>query len=68
MGRLRWGIRGGWTGIRSDLVGVLPGGFDAVDELKSSDWHAGGRLTYNFFQHRNLFIDAFVGGPLQKRR
>ena len=65
MGRLRWGIRGGWTGIRSDLVGVLPGGFDAVDELKSSDWHAGGRLTYNFFQHRNLFIDAFVGGRIR---
>lgn len=62
MGRLRWGIRGGWTGIRSDIVGALPGGFDAVDELKSSDWHAGGRLTYNFFQHRNLFVDVFAGG------
>ncbi len=62
MGKLRWGLRGGWTGIRSDLVGLVPGGFDAVDDLNSSDWHAGGRLTYNFFQHRNLFVDAFVGG------
>lgn len=62
LGRLRWGVSGGWTGINSDIRGAIPGGFDAVDELNSSDWHAGGRLAYNFFQHRNLFIDAFVAG------
>ena len=62
LGRLRWGVSGGWTGIRSDLRGAIPGGFDAVDDLDSSDWHAGGRLSYNVFQHRDFFLDAFVAG------
>ena len=55
--RLRWHVTGGWTRIESDIVGELPGGFDAVDSLLSSDWHVGGGLRYNAFQYRNFFLD-----------
>jgi len=58
--RLRWNLLGGWTRIRSDVIEELPGGFDAVDSLLSSDWHIGGGVTYNAFQYRNFFLDLIA--------
>ena len=58
--RLRWNLSGGWTRIRSDVIEQLPGGFDAVDSLLSSDWQIGGGLTYNAFQYRNFFLDLIT--------
>lgn len=62
LGRLRWRIQGGWTGIFSDFVGPLPVAINGVDTVQTSDWYIGGRLTYNVYQYRNLFIDLFADG------
>ena len=59
LGRLRWQVTGGWTGINSR---VLPDGFQGVDQLKTSDWHVGGRFIYNLWQYHNFFLDVFAGG------
>ena len=59
LGRLRWQVTGGWTGLVSR---VLPSGFEGVDQFKTSDWHAGGRFIYNVWQYRNFFLDVFAGG------
>ena len=55
--RLRWHVDGGWTRIESDVIEPLPGGFNAVDSLLSSDWHIGGGLSYNAFQYKSFFLD-----------
>jgi hypothetical protein len=62
LGRLRWRVNGGWTGITTDFEGYLGGGFDAVDTVESSDWNVGGRFIYNAWQYRNLFLDVFADG------
>lgn len=62
LGRLRWRVSGGWTGIETDAIGDLGGGFFAVDTVESSDWNAGGRFIYNAWQYRNLFVDVFADG------
>jgi hypothetical protein len=59
--RLRWGIDGGFTHIKSDLSQNLGGGFSAADSLLSDDWNVGGHFRYNFFQHRSLFVDLGLG-------
>lgn len=63
LGRLRWRVDGGWTGIVSNVL--LPSGFEGVDEIKSSDWHAGGRFIYNAYQYKNLFVDVFAAGQFR---
>lgn len=62
LGRLRWGVAGGWTRIQSNTLGALPGGFDALEPLISSDWRIGGHFRYNAFQYRDFFLDVFIGG------
>jgi hemolysin activation/secretion protein len=62
LGRLRWRVGGGWTRIETDEVCCNPDGSPAVDSVLSSDWNAYGRLTYNAFQHRAFFLDAFGDG------
>jgi len=62
LGRLRWRLQGGWTGIFTDFIGPLPVANPAVDTVQTSDWYIGGRLTYNVYQYRNLFIDLFADG------
>ncbi len=62
LGRLRWRMQGGWTGIFTDINELEFGGNIAVDTVSTSDWYYGGRLTYNVYQYRNLFIDLFADG------
>lgn len=62
LGRLRWRMQGGWTGIYTDINELEFGGFIPVDTVSTSDWYYGGRLTYNVYQYRNLFIDLFADG------
>jgi hemolysin activation/secretion protein len=33
----------------------------ARSDAEGDQWHAGGRLVYELFQHRELFVDAFAG-------
>ncbi|HPG24299.1 MAG TPA: hypothetical protein PLW10_01575 [Myxococcota bacterium] len=57
--RLRWGVDLSWsrseTGRRSSIPGL------ANDKVRSDDLRAGGRLSYEIFQHRDLFIDLWGG-------
>lgn len=53
--RLRWRVDGSWSEYDASEVGVSELDFDG------DQWHAGGRLTANLFQHRELFVDVFAG-------
>lgn len=53
--RLRWKVHGSWYKyIASDL------GFPDAD-FRGDGWFAGGELKWNFFQHRDLFLDLITG-------
>ena len=60
LGRLRWRVQGGWVRIFSEPVGQLVDFSPGVDQVRSSDWNFGGRLSYNVYQHRNWFVDTYL--------
>ena len=61
--RLRWGVRGGWSRYESNRVTEIDPTADSL--VVTNDWNVGGEFSYNFFQHRALFIDAFAGVGLR---
>ncbi len=54
--RLRFKIYGTWNQFTASDVGLTQ------INLDGSGWTAGGELSWNFFQHRQWFADAIVGG------
>ncbi len=57
--RMRWRIAGGFTEIEINEGNVENLEVDTGD---STDWYLAGELSHNFFQHRNFFVDFFIGG------
>ncbi len=53
--RLRWRVQGSYNEFTASDVGVLE------EEFEGDGWTLGGDLIWNFYQHRNLFLDV-VGG------
>jgi hemolysin activation/secretion protein len=58
--RLRWRLDGSWSQYDASEVGVQELDFGG------DQWHTGGRLQANLFQHREIFIDAFAGTQWQR--
>jgi hemolysin activation/secretion protein len=57
--RFRYRVYGVWSKFTASDVGF------AADTFEGQDWNAGGELTWNFFQHRNLFLDAAAGARFE---
>jgi hypothetical protein len=57
--RLRGSVDGQWSAYHASDVG-----FENSD-FKGSQWTAGGRLTGNVYQYRDLFVDLFSGAHFQ---
>src|SRR5882672_6588321 len=53
--RLRWKVYGSWSKFTASDVGL------AAEEFKGDEWMAGGEVIANFYQKRELFLDA-IGG------
>jgi hypothetical protein len=53
--RMRWRVDGSWSQYDSSEVGV------SELDFEGDQWHTGGRLSLNVFQHRELFVDLFAG-------
>ena len=52
--RLRWQLFGYWSQFSAERVGL-------TDDFESRNWGAGGRLIYNAFQYKALFLDISAG-------
>ncbi len=52
--RMRWQVRGAWNRTLSDDV-------DLTSDFLSEEWSLGGRLIYNVWQRRALFLDLLGG-------
>jgi hemolysin activation/secretion protein len=52
---LRVAATGSWSSYDASELGVARG------DAEGDQWHAGGRLIYELFQHRALFVDVFAG-------
>ncbi len=59
--RLRWRIGATWSRVKIRFVDDLPDPQNGNDKLLNLDWSANGQLIYNFWQHRNFFLDGFAG-------
>jgi len=57
--RLRWNVHGGWSRYQANRD--TNNDFLADSLVVTNDWNLGGDFSYNFFQHRALFIDAYAG-------
>jgi hemolysin activation/secretion protein len=57
--RLRWGVDFGWNRSISGRDSTVQG-LDN-DPVRSTQFDAGGHLTYELFQHRDFFVDL-IGG------
>ncbi len=57
--RLRWRAYGGWSQFTAREVGVF------LELFEGQSWAVGGEILYNFYQHRNLFLDLLVGARVQ---
>ncbi len=57
--RLRWGVDFGWNRSVAGRDSTVQG-LDN-DPVRSTQWNAGGHLSYELFQHRDFFVDL-VGG------
>ncbi len=53
--RMRWRVDGSWNDYDASEVGV------SELDFGGDQWHTGGRLSLNVFQHRELFVDLFAG-------
>ncbi|HEV8606024.1 MAG TPA: ShlB/FhaC/HecB family hemolysin secretion/activation protein, partial [Tepidisphaeraceae bacterium] len=53
--RLRWKAYGSWSEFTASDVGFTG------EEFKGDEWMVGGELIVNFYQQRELFVDA-IGG------
>jgi hypothetical protein len=51
---MRWRVWGTYTDYSADQV-------QGVADVDGQDWHLGGRLIYNVFQHHAFFLDLFGG-------
>ncbi|MBW2292758.1 MAG: ShlB/FhaC/HecB family hemolysin secretion/activation protein [Deltaproteobacteria bacterium] len=60
---LRWRMSGGFSRVEIGL-GELEQ-FE-VSEAITKDWNIGGTLIYETFQHKNLFVDTFIGGRIRQ--
>jgi hypothetical protein len=52
--RLRWRVSAAWSRTESADV-------SETDDFLSKEWSLGGKLIYQAFQHRALFLDVFLG-------
>ncbi|MGD9689202.1 MAG: ShlB/FhaC/HecB family hemolysin secretion/activation protein [Phycisphaerales bacterium] len=58
-GRLRTRIYGGYSEFDASEVG------QSNENFNGSSYQAGGELSYNVFQYRELFLDVYAGGRFQ---
>lgn len=58
--RARWLLEGSWSRYDSSEVGI------SQIDFKGDEWYAGGRMQYNVFQHRDIFVDLFAGARWQR--
>jgi hypothetical protein len=56
--RLRWSVWGHYLGYESQID--LSAAGLGKEDVHGTDWDLGGGLIYNFFQHRDFFVDAFL--------
>lgn len=57
--RFRYRIFGMWSEFTASDVGF------AANTFEGESWNAGGELAWNFFQHRDLFLDAAAGARFE---
>ncbi|MFT5423222.1 MAG: hemolysin activation/secretion protein [Phycisphaerales bacterium] len=57
--RLRWKLDGNFSEFTASDVGL------AGESFEGESYAVGGELIYNFYQHRDFFVDAFVGARFQ---
>ncbi len=57
--RFRYRLFGAWSEFTATDVGF------AADTFEGESWNAGGELTWNFYQHRDLFLDAVAGARFE---
>ncbi len=53
--RLRWRVYGNWNEFTASDVGF------SGEQFEGDGWTGGGELIWNFFQKRELFLDAVAG-------
>lgn len=53
--RTRWRVNGFYSEFSSSDLGIFGANFSG------DDWSLGGELTHNFYQHRQLFLDLYMG-------
>lgn len=53
--RLRWNVYAGWDEYTASDVAL------SGDEFTGESWHVGGGLTWNIYQHREVFVDLLGG-------
>lgn len=56
--RLRWRVSGGFSRVEIDFGEEELG---QASQATTEDWNIGGELIYQVYQHRNWFVDTFVG-------
>jgi hypothetical protein len=61
--RLRWRVSGGFSRVEIGLG--LQDEFE-VTEAITKDWRLGGQLIHQTWQHKNLFVDTFVGTSVRR--
>ncbi|TVQ62658.1 MAG: ShlB/FhaC/HecB family hemolysin secretion/activation protein [Phycisphaerales bacterium] len=60
--RLRARVFGGYSRFQASDVGITN------ERFEGESWNAGGELSLNVFQHRELFIDVFAGARWESIR
>ncbi len=55
--RLRWRVYGGWSEYLASDLGINA----ESDAFDGNSWTLGGELRWNYFQHRELFLDVMGG-------
>ncbi|MCA9512206.1 MAG: hypothetical protein KC560_15955, partial [Myxococcales bacterium] len=58
---LRWRLAASYGSFNAFDVG-------GIDDIRSDEWSADGRLTWQAFQHHDLFVDLFAGTALRNVR
>jgi len=57
--RWRWRVFGGWSQFTADQVGFFG------QDFNGDEWNVGGELLWNFYQKRELFVDAYFGARFE---
>lgn len=61
--RLRWRVSGGFSRVEIGFGELEEFG---VTEAITKDWNIGGQLIHQTWQHKNWFVDTFVGGRIRR--